>query len=62
MEVVELVRRRLPAPQPYLFELLAGSSVALPPPPAPRPRNPENEARLKVIRAQRESSSIPSAS
>jgi hypothetical protein len=49
-EVIELVRKKLPSPQPYLYQLLEGSCIAPPPPPPARKPNPENQARLEKIR------------
>mmetsp|Transcript_61188 Transcript_61188/g.146175 ORF Transcript_61188/g.146175 Transcript_61188/m.146175 type:complete len:255 (+) Transcript_61188:19-783(+) len=53
MDVVELLRRKLPAP-PYLHVLLEGSGVAPPDPLPVKKRNPEMEARLLRIRAELE--------
>lgn len=48
------MRKRLPSPQPYLYQLLEGSCIAPPPPPPARKPNPENQARLEKIRRVRE--------
>jgi hypothetical protein len=49
LEVVEILRSRLPS-KPYLHQFLAGSSVASHPPPPPKQPNPEKEKRLQEIK------------
>ena len=53
MDVIDLLLRKLPS-RPYLHEFLAESSLCPPEGPAPRKRDPAQQARMDAIQAQLE--------